>query len=505
MMLSKELAVLVHFNQAAEQPLRTQGVIKLNSKLAVGVYPVSGPKQINETVENIDAQWFLLVSEHEDVASDVLEQVQAVRDQSAETRLFFLQDEVNAALVHKPLTPFAEQLCSLSPLGLLFEKRFVQGLGGFTEKYTHAFDMDLFLRSIKLPSPPLAAIPKNSFAAIHRQVPACVLGADRAMQATDLAAGVSGKASGYWFASLAQRVEKQMAQLPENDIERVKLQVYLAGVACRVAHQVVQGDQSVFAPYIKRSVYDGSTGPRDMSVAVDEAVQAFFDKPAQALVLPEALHCYALGQTPQCAQLLKQLGLKRVTGPFDWISVNPAALLHMLQDNFNEFLNPMHCKPQTSGSGALLRAVEHGFYQEHYGVAQMFSFHNLNRATDLEQYKQAVEVMRNALNWDAPTLSVYITSDPMPVDTFNQLLEQLQSCGPQNRLLLVRVQHQADRDQQESGEGVGIEPMAHPNGLLATLPVFSQSDGTVFADAIDNVRLARLLHGIVLGWFGKPA
>lgn len=505
MIPSKELAVLVYLSHTDDQSVRAQGAIAVDSKFAVGVYPVSSPAQINTTLQQVSAQWFLLVSEHENVNAEVLVQFRDVLAQSPDTRLFVLQDEVDASLVNKPLSPFVEQLCGLSPVGLLFDKSFVLGLGGFNEKLTHAFDIDLFLRCTKLPAPPLAGIPKQSFGAIHRQVTASVFGAERVLQATELAAGLQGKASAYWFAAFAKRIESQMAQMEENNIERVKLQVHLAGLAYRIAHQVLQGDQAVLAPYLRRSVYDGNTGKRDLAVAVDECVQTYFDKPAQALVLPEALHCFALGQTPQCAQLLKQLGLKRVTGPLDWVNLNPSALLHILQNRFEEFLKPEYCQSSASGgAGALLRSVEHAYYRQHHGVNQMFSFHNLARQADLAQHRQAVEVMLNALKWNAPTLSVYLTTNNEPPSTFEPVLQALQDHGPHNGLLVVNIVHESDAANKDSGQGVQLEPMGQQaNGVWATLPVFSQHDGTVFADAVDNVRLARLVHGVALGWFGQ--
>ena len=50
-------------------------------------------------------------------------------------------------------------------------------------------------------------------------------------------------------------------------------------------------------------------------------------------------HTCSLGQLCQSSQILKSIGLKKCSYPFDWIFSSCDNILHCIQDDFNIFLD----------------------------------------------------------------------------------------------------------------------------------------------------------------------
>jgi hypothetical protein len=83
-------------------------------------------------------------------------------------------------------------------------------------------------------------------------------------------------------------------------------------------------------------------------------------------------HCYAAG-------LLHRAGLRRFSGPFDWIFASAPMVRHCLQDDFATLLDRHHFEPVPieQRPDPLYYRCQHRFYQLEFGVNYVFNHHDV--------------------------------------------------------------------------------------------------------------------------------
>lgn len=98
--------------------------------------------------------------------------------------------------------------------------------------------------------------------------------------------------------------------------------------------------------------------------------------PAQAL-RPAPLACISVGCLAATAGMLKRAGLRRWAGPFDWMTIPPAAVRDCLTDDMTALLTARHYEPippaerPAGGPGFLAR---HATYSAQYGETLFHQF-----------------------------------------------------------------------------------------------------------------------------------
>lgn len=498
-----DLAVFVYLGHTKISDIRAKASLQVGESLEVPIHTVDSPLEIERQLLGCQSEWILLISEMERVNSSVLGQVKLVREQSPETRLFFLQEDWDKELHDGQPSEFVEQLFGLTPFGILFNADYVKNLGGFSKTHTHSFDVELFLRCAKSDKPLLAGISKPAFSSIERQVRAFTIGAERVSQVTDLVAKEINVSPAYWFRAYASMARHLKVTSEKVELALKMHQISVVAQGYTIAHQIRQADQPHLGVFLRRSVFDDGA-VREEATDVDHALMEFFSRPAEPLVLHDSFRCFALGNSHECSQMLRQIGLKRVTGPFDWLAVNESAVEHMIQDQFKTFLDSKYHKPMSSqGMGEILKARDHTFYHQNFDVKGMFRFHDLRNESDRQLYMRAIAAFQNGLIHKRGSYFVYVTSDEVGLEVWDRIALALKQLSVRHRILVVRLCKNRIGPVRSEVPAQTVRIRRRKNLVFAELLVSGASEGLVFENTSDNIRLMRLIHGVALGLFGK--
>ena len=115
---------------------------------------------------------------------------------------------------------------------------------------------------------------------------------------------------------------------------------------------------------------------------------------------PDSVAHVPFGTFCHIASLLRDTGLRRWTGPFDWIFSTPGLLADCLDDDFAAFLDPAHLRsvPEAELTGGAKRQCRHLLFEERYGLPVLFNHHDpVASASDRESFERAVSRFRTAL------------------------------------------------------------------------------------------------------------
>lgn len=201
----------------------------------------------------------------------------------------------------------------------------------------------------------------------------------------------------------------------------------------------------------------------------------------------------SLGNFCHAAQLLKEIGYRTFSGPFDWIFNNPRALAHILNDDFQTFLNSSYYQPVPIEERVVREAnlCHHKFYQEHYGVQHMFNHHSPDKAEDHQYFIRAVEEFRSSLASRTPILLLLVTHSLIKPDLIEPILKGLDRYQGVYKLLCLRFVH----DENNPVLSDQINTISHDQRQLCiNFRVAKPSNGVVFPQAQDNQRLREFLQ-----------
>lgn len=95
-----------------------------------------------------------------------------------------------------------------------------------------------------------------------------------------------------------------------------------------------------------------------------------------------------LGTLCLTSQLLKQMGLKQASMPFDWIFSSPEMIAHAIRDDFGEFLarDNITTVPVSRRPDPALYRADHVYYRDRFGVNFVFNHHDPSQSEDDYQY-----------------------------------------------------------------------------------------------------------------------
>ncbi len=139
-----------------------------------------------------------------------------------------------------------------------------------------------------------------------------------------------------------------------------------------------------------------------------------------------------LGTLCLTSQLLKQMGLKDASMPFDWIFSSPEMISHAIRDDFKEFLareNIVMVEVGRRPDPALYRA-DHVFYRDRYGVNFVFNHHDPSENEDDYRYfVRCVDRFRDTLKGERVLFllcrHLHKEADSRPVSTYRDLASLL--------------------------------------------------------------------------------
>ncbi|MDV6345089.1 DUF1796 family putative cysteine peptidase [Nitrosomonas sp. Is37] len=204
----------------------------------------------------------------------------------------------------------------------------------------------------------------------------------------------------------------------------------------------------------------------------------------------------SLGSFCHSAQILREVEYRAFSGPFDWIFSSPGITAHILQDDFNLFLDPEYYEPVPLELRQSPEAIscDHRFYRDKFGVRFMFNHHSPDSAKDHAYFKRAVQRFRAALAHSPPPLLLMVTFQPFRLNRFDPILRALNGFGQNYGVLVVRFvvsENGMEKDPKTSGH---IKVIHHDETVLTVeLQVSKQSDGVCFPNAEDNRRFFDLI------------
>lgn len=154
-------------------------------------------------------------------------------------------------------------------------------------------------------------------------------------------------------------------------------------------------------------------------------------------------HVISLGTFCYPAWLIKGLGLKKASYPFDWIFSSPAMVFDILHDNFGRLLDPTYHRsnPVENRPHPTEHISEHTFYREQFKVDNVFSHRDITEPTTLAYYCRAVERFRALAESAEAKLFVMINPPNRAADDtqFRQLCGWIDANAQNSRLLVVNL------------------------------------------------------------------
>lgn len=173
----------------------------------------------------------------------------------------------------------------------------------------------------------------------------------------------------------------------------------------------VEDRPSDLPPFPPNALRDASALSRGVQGLADHPViQEFrWDRQVGALqgglaggaqVVPLGTHCFT-------AALLKRWGWRRQAGPFDWLFTTLPMITHMIEDDFERFLDPAEYRPVPEPdrkAGVEVNRVNHAYYHRQFGVEHVFNHHDVHLPADYQHFVRAVERFRSLLASDEAKL-----------------------------------------------------------------------------------------------------
>ncbi len=328
-----------------------------------------------------------------------------------------------------------------------------------------------------------------------------MFGAKEVLEFATIVRKLSGWCSSSGFLNYARVVESFDAQ---NQEIKNRLFDHLQSIALDLLFKVHPSCRSDLLPYLEFSCLDGSTLPAFQ--ALDRALLRAFEheydlndpkrsrKPSLPHLYDESFSVYSTGSFCHSAQILKELGLRQHTGPFDWIFCTVRSAAHMLSDQFSIFLDPQYYQ-QVDKRDKLdpkSNMCDHIYYKEQFGVRHMFNHHKPFEDKDAQFFRDAVRQMLHDLQGEKPCLLLHFAPVGWAVEPSDQLLAAAKTYAAFKGLLMIRFKRLTEQSQFEDELRINLSE----DRLLMEVdfPTSSANKGLSFIDILDNKRLRRLVY-----------
>jgi len=139
--------------------------------------------------------------------------------------------------------------------------------------------------------------------------------------------------------------------------------------------------------------------------------EAWRDRPDPASdTRPPVRALLSLGTHCLTSMMLKTYGLKRFSGPFDWIFSSPRMIAHCIEDDFRTFLDPDQYEwvPPEKRHPPNANICEHRFYRDRFGVRRMFNHHDVTQPETHAYLRRCVDRFRQSIRADHRTLLIML-------------------------------------------------------------------------------------------------
>ena len=211
---------------------------------------------------------------------------------------------------------------------------------------------------------------------------------------------------------------------------------------------------------------------------------------------PGAPNHVAFGTFCHVASALRESGLRRWTGPFDWIFSTPGLIADCLDDGFAAFLDPIELRsvPAAALTGGAKKQCRHLLYEARYGLPTLFNHHDpAASGADLRSLRRAASRLEAALAEEGSGNILYLLSEvAWPAPEIERLAACLGRRPSRNVLAVVTVNGGASTRSWAAQAG----SVAGCHVLAVEVATATRSTGTRFADPADDVFLRTLLDEV---------
>ncbi len=198
----------------------------------------------------------------------------------------------------------------------------------------------------------------------------------------------------------------------------------------------------------------------------------------------------SLGVTGYTSAMLRRFHRRRWSGPFDWISATPAMVREMLDDDFEQLLNPAAyaAVPLDERPDTRFYRCRHLGYEARHGVGCVLHAADMTEAAGQAYMGRCVERFRTSMRGLPSKLLIQVVPERAdPAREFALTVRSLERYGRNFRFVMVSVLPEATTSPFPE-----IEPavMSGAHRLLR-MRTLGPIDGTDPADMLDEVVLLR--------------
>ena len=195
----------------------------------------------------------------------------------------------------------------------------------------------------------------------------------------------------------------------------------------------------------------------------------------------------SLGGCCQSAQILKRVGFKTCSYPFDWIFSSIQMIMHCMQDDFEIFLSKQYYKSVKK------TICEHEYYKQNYGITNMFMHFNPNiNKKEYDYYSRCVERFKLMLK-DKIAIKLFIIVLRCYPDSIEEKKQQVNELNLflqtfTTSFILLAITYIPNK--QENYHNFTFSSNVH----YLELHVKSDSGGLAFANEQDNLYLDDIIN-----------
>jgi hypothetical protein len=195
----------------------------------------------------------------------------------------------------------------------------------------------------------------------------------------------------------------------------------------------------------------------------------------------------SIGSLCQTAWQIQNAGLRKFSGPFDWIFSSPYLVADCLEDDFRTYLDRSSYVRGDSDTQWSPRK-----YVERFGQRVMFNHHNMMIDDDYNKIRRAVDRFRDVLgSTQSKTFVLMTPSGLLDHLGFNPALATFGKFTTNYRMLVVGV-----RDSDSAGEPqLSLRSKSELTEEWLFRPRSSMSNGMQYDNPDDNDDLKNLLIG----------
>ncbi|MBV9076449.1 MAG: hypothetical protein JO048_03065 [Methylobacteriaceae bacterium] len=211
------------------------------------------------------------------------------------------------------------------------------------------------------------------------------------------------------------------------------------------------------------------------------------------LARPTGPDCIALGTFCHVAAALREAGLRRWTGPFDWIFSTPAMIAACLADGCAALLDSAELAsvPPAELTAGAARQCRHPRFEAAYDLPTIFNHHDpAAEPRDAAALARAAERLRQALGPGRANVLLMMSERRWPEPELAGLARHIAGLPSRNTLVVLTAEGGATRS------GWSVEADATDGAFRRIdirLGVRSRSLGVRFADPADDAYLREVL------------